>query len=483
MSVPPRYPRKRPIQLDWVVVSIEGARRLGRLLLFLLLAGGVVGGVVYLLHEPVEKRAQRTLQQTVALREEVRRGGISDALRSEFEQASRLLDDASADCARKDFPACLARAQDAQRRFNLLLGLVNPEFSGSGQIIAVQGKVEVQRANRSEWERAHERQWLYNGDFVKTSSGASAEIIFADGTVFRIGPDSLLEVHREAQGGREPRRGEVKLEVGQVNVHTVSNPSLVLTDAVQAEVQTDSHVGVDVDRDSSATVAAYGGTARVTGASGQHVELATRQAVRAEASGRLGPQLTVPQAPILRSPPANFLLELDRGNRITLSWDPVAGAARYDLEVSRSRIFSPSGLEVEAKERPSTSATLNVLRPGTYYWRVAALGEGRIRSEWSSPRAFKAFAGRRVEEIADTTPPRLEVERPKQMGNFVLIQGMTEPGSTVTVNGEPVAVAGDGSFKKAVVVHREGKNELVIRATDPAGNTAERIETVFVEVD
>jgi len=483
MATSPPRRRTRPFQFDWVVVSIEGARRWGLLVFFLVLVGGVVAGVLYTLHEPIEKRAGRALREAVAAREEVRRAGVSDALRSEFEQASRLLDDAQEDFARKEFAACLARARDASRRFDLILGLANPEFAGSGQIIALQGKVEVQRANQSEWERARERQWLYNGDFVKTAADASAEIMFADGTVFRVGPDSLLEVHREARGGREPSRGEVKLEVGQVNVYTVSNPSLVLTDAVQAEVDTDSHVGVDVGQDSSATVAAYGGKARVTGASGDRVELSTRQAVRAEASGRLGAQLAIPATPVLRSPPANYLMELDAGSRITLSWNPVAGAKGYDLQVSRSRVFSPSGLEVEARERPATVATLNVMRPGTYYWRVAAVGEGRLRSEWSAPRAFKAFAGARVEELTDTTPPRLEVQPPKQMGNFVLIQGLTEPGATVTVNGEPVVVESNGTFKKAVVVHREGRNDLVIRATDPAGNTSEHIETVYVEVD
>lgn len=483
MASPPPRRRPHPLQFEWVVVSIEGARRWGLLVFFVALVGAVVAGVLAYLHEPVEKKAARTLREAVAAREEVRRAGVSDALRSEFEQASRLLDDAQEDFARKEYAACLARARDANRRFDLILGLANPEFVGSGQIIAVQGKVEVQRANQSEWERARERQWLYNGDFVKTAADASAEIMFSDGTVFRVGPDSLLEVHREARGGREPSRGEVKLEVGQVNVYTVANPSVVLTDAVQTEVYTDSHVGVDVGQDSSTTVAAYGGGATVTGSSGERVELATRQAVRAEASGRLSAQLAVPAVPSLRSPPANYLMELDTGNRITLSWNPVAGARGYDLQVSRSRVFALSGLEVEAKERPATSATLNVMRPGTYYWRVAAVGEGRLRSEWSAPRAFKAFAGPRVEELTDTTPPKLEVQRPKQMGNFVLIQGLTEPGATVTINGEPVAVDSDGTFKKAVVLHREGRNELVIRATDPAGNTSERIETVYVEVD
>jgi hypothetical protein len=141
-----------------------------------------------------------------------------------------------------------------------------------------------------------------------------------------------------------------------------------------------------------------------------------------------------------------------------------------------------SSLEFTVK-RSTNSAVVKVLRSGTYYWHVAALGTERVRSEWSSSRAFKVFAGPRVEALTDTTPPKLEVKPPTQMGNLFIVEGATVPGATVTVNGEPVEVAGDGTFKKAVALNREGMNTIVIRATDPAGNTSEDRKTVYVEVE
>ena len=171
-----------------------------------------------------------------------------------------------------------------------------------------------------------------------------------------------------------------------------------------------------------------------------------------------------------------------RPDRVTLRWRPVAGAPAYHLQVARSRLFN-APLEVDSAGRAATSATLRILRSGTYYWRVAALGAERVRSEWSPPRAFKAHSGPRVQELADTTPARLAVQRPTQMGHFFLVQGITEPGATVTVNGEAVAVTGDGSFKKAVMFNREGWNTIIVRATDPAGNTSEYRESVLVEAD
>jgi len=470
------------MELDWVVVSIEGFRRWGRFALFIVLAAAIGGGIFYYLHEPDSVKAERVLQRASALQEEVRRTGVTEGLASEYEQASRLLTEARNDFQRRDYSPCIARGEDALKRFELLAGLLTREFTGSAQIVSLQGRVEVQRANQTGWETAKEKQHLNNGDFIKTSVDGSADLLFSDGTVYRVGSDSLLEVHRGARGGKQGSGGEVKVRVGQVNVYTVTSPSLVVTDAASAEVDSDSRAGVEVLEDSSTTVAAYAGRAQVTSAKGEKVELGTQQAVGAAADGTLGQRRAVPDVPILEEPRANAMVNMDAADRVELRWREVAGSTGYHLQVARSRLFN-APLEVDSAGRKPTTATLRLLRTGTYYWRVAALGVERVRSEWSPPRPFKAFSGPRVQELADTTPARLVVQRPTQMGHFFLVQGVTEPGAVVTVNGEAVAVTGDGSFKKAVMFNREGWNTIVVRATDPAGNTSEYRESVLVEAD
>jgi hypothetical protein len=477
-----KMPSPRRMELDWVVVSIEGFRRWGRFALFIALAAAIGGGVFYYLHKPLSVRAERLLQQASTLQDEVRRAGVTEGLATDYEQASRLLEDARADYERKDYPTCIARADEARQQFELLVGLLTRESVGSGQIVSLQGKVEVQRANETKWEDAKEKQRLYNGDFIKTAPDGSADLLFSDGTVYRVGSDSLLEVHRGARGGKEPTGGEVKVKVGQVNVYTTTNPSLVLTDAVRAEVDRDSRAGVEVLDDSSTTVASYAGRARVSDARGDSVDLGAQQAVRAGTDGKLGERRAVPEAPMLEEPRANALINMDATDRVGLRWRPVPGCLAYHLQVSRSRLFS-SPLEVDAGGRSAADATLKILRTGTYYWRVASLGGERVRSEWSPARSFKAYSGPRIQELADTSPAKLEVQRATQMGHFFLVQGVTEPGAMVTVNGETVAVAGDGSFKKAVVFTREGWNTIVVRATDPSGNTSEYRESVLVEAD
>jgi len=450
---------------------------------FVLLAGAVGAGVFYILHEPVERKAERVLRQASAAQEDLRRAGIQEGLGEQFDQASRLLDEARNDWEHGEWAACLARGEDALRRFRLIQGLSNHDFAGSGQIISLSGRVEVQRAHEPRWERARERQALFNGDFVRTASDASAEILFSDGTVFKVGPESLLEVHRGARAGRTPTAGEVKVRVGQVNVFTALSPSSVVTDAARADVAHESRVGVAVLDDSSTIVAAYEGRARVTGSDGQSVDLGRRQAVTADTAGALSARRAVPEPPTLQQPPANHMINLDRENRVVLSWREVAGATRYDLQVSRSRLFNPGALEFETNRRTANTATLSVMLPGTYHWRVAALSAAGERSEWSSARSFQALRDTRMVEMFDTTPPKLEDIRWTQMGNVFIFQGKTQLGTTVTINGEPVEVTGDGTFRKAVTLYREGRVDVVIRATDPSGNVSEHTEQVLVEVD
>lgn len=474
-------PNPRRLELDWVVVSVASIRRWGLVVLFVVLTLGMAVGAFLILHEPIDKQAQRAVRRATALEEEVQRAGISPGLQEEFAQASRLLSEAKDDLQREDWAASLARAEDSIRRFELLAGLVGRDFVGSGQIIEIEGRVEIQRANQTRWDRAREKQPLYNGDFVKTGSDSSAEIIFSDGTVYRIGSDALMEVHREAKGGALPSSGEVKVKVGQVNVFTATNPSTVLTDSARAEVDRESRVGVEVAEDSSAVVAAYAGRAAVTGLGGSRIELTAKQAVAASSAGKLGQRRAVPDAPLAEEPISNALINLDTADRVRLVWRPVAGSTGYELQVSRSRTFTSS---IELTKRLSTNyAVLKIHRPGTYYWRVATLGNERLRSEWGSPRGFKAFTGARITELSDTTPPKLVVQRPTQMGNFFILQGSTEPGCTVTINGESVEVTADGTFKKTVALSQEGWNAIIVRAVDPAGNATEHRESVLVEAD
>lgn len=90
--------------------------------------------------------------------------------------------------------------------------------------------------------------------------------------------------------------------------------------------------------------------------------------------------------------------------------------------------------------------------------------------QWDSDR-FRVFANRYA---TDTTPPTLSLTSPAD-GSIVdeptvTVAGLTEPGTTLTINGVEATVAPDGSFSLRLALS-EGENLIMAAATDHAGNS------------
>ena len=68
------------------------------------------------------------------------------------------------------------------------------------------------------------------------------------------------------------------------------------------------------------------------------------------------------------------------------SWDPVPGAARYEVDINSSEDFSPGSRVCCSKTVAGTSITpTRVLRDNTYYWRVRAINADGNAGPWSAP--------------------------------------------------------------------------------------------------
>ena len=79
---------------------------------------------------------------------------------------------------------------------------------------------------------------------------------------------------------------------------------------------------------------------------------------------------------------------------------------------------------------------------------------------------------------SDIIKPELSAKIMKlQNGEKLLLQGRTEAGNTVTVNGQKVTLLDNGMFTKRAK-SQPGKNEFKIVTTDPHGETAELTKTI-----
>ena len=463
--------------LDWFIIPIRTIRVWGIVVVLVVAAGFLAYGVRS--RNSPEARAKKEIASAAEL---VRRAtAVASSARrgSNLSQATDFLQGAQDAYGRKNYDSAFRLAVESQSYARRALGGSAADEPGDASLISVEGDVAIQTAGRSAFGPAHQRQSLFDGDFIKTGRTGSAEIMFSDGTLYTIRPGSLFEVRRLTSP--ETGGSHVKMVSGAVNVYTAASSSTVATDSATAAIERESRVAVDVDPGEKTEVVTYRGKTTVSTGKETAV-LAEREKITAGARSRqLSPKVSIPPSPECVLPKDNKVYDLKAAEAIDLKWTPVTRAVRYRIQISRSRLFVPDATDVDLDDRTGTSARVKVSREGSYFWRVAAIDTAGRPSGWSAPRHFKMAA----EPIAASTnrgsPPRLTVSPPQQMGNVFLVFGKTDPSCVVTVNSEPADVDPDGSFKKAVTVNREGSGTLVVKAVDAAGNETIKQVKVFVE--
>jgi len=471
----------RGLQLDWVLVRVNTIRRIAFAALLLVLAAVMIALGYRHFNPRADQRARHAIEQAELLREQVLAFATPEAWKDNVAAAGRELESAKSAFDEGQWEQAAGHADSAISRYQTMLGVGRSQLGGVGHFYSLEGRVQVQRTGKPEWQTAQHRMPVFEGDFVRTGRDGSAEILFEDGSLYRVGPDSLLEIHRRAAANTPA--GTVKMVVGRINVYTSDNPSTVTTDAADTEISSDSRVAVGVNEaDRRTTVATFKGRALVRNPRGLEVALTDREQVAAATDGTFSRKQRIPDPPFLVAPHNNAGFDLTATKIIDVSWQrPSADTAVY-LQVSRSQRFSPDEIDVDAPNLKKDRVRLEAIDSGTYFWRVATVVDNDLRSEWSAVRRFRIFSSSEPTLLQDEVPPELQVRPPQQLGNMFIIEGRTEVGATVTINGELVRLDSEGGFRKTVEVVNEGWNDLIIQAEDPSGNRTERRERVFVEV-
>jgi hypothetical protein len=228
-------------------------------------------------------------------------------------------------------------------------------------------------------------------------------------------------------------------------------------------------------------VAALSGRARVRAASGREVLVGAREQIATRPDGSFTDKRRLPDPPLPLEPHSSAGFDLASSPVIRLRWRRASDHDAIHLQVSQSPQFLEDELDVDAPSLRRDHARLKAVAPGTYYWRVATVVGETLRSEWSPVRRFQIWEPDREVILDDRQPPPLDLQPVQQLGQVFIVEGQTEAGATVTVDGEEVGVDRDGRFRKTVEANRVGWNELVIVASDPSGNRTEQRRRVYVE--
>jgi hypothetical protein len=470
-----------PTDVDWIVFSYASVRRW----IIILLVAGAAGTWGYYLyranHVSPQLRAQRQIDQAEATYKSAEASPEASRFTATLSQAKERLADARNAVDNAKYNDAYNLAIESESLSRRALGRVGHSDIGDATFVALDGEVTIQRAGRGTWEECRLRQSLYDGDFIKTAKSGSAEIMFFDGTLYQLHPDSLFEV-KSGQRPDQAKSSAVDMVSGSIQVYTSNSPSQVRTKAVVAEVQRDSEIGVSVNDKRDTDVSNYRGQA-VLRTERDSIVLSDRERVHADASSqRLGAKISLPESPALVDPADNRIFDLKNNADVALRWTSVKEASHYRLQVSRSRLFIPDATPLDLSDRRGLSAAIRPHEEGSYYWRVAAISGKGVSSDWTPYRRFRVVADAARTGAPAGTPPPLQVETPQQMGNLFLVFGHTDPSASVSVAGKRADVEPDGSFKTTVSVDTEGESQILVKAADAAGRETVKRIRVFVEL-
>lgn len=466
---------------DWYTVSLDTLRGWG--IALTLVVGLVFGyfGLRAVESHRMEMAAGRSLAECRLLVDQVQEIGAYQSFLQEFGEALSGLRDAETLYSQKRYAASLGAATRSRNLLESILDALGVRGeSGEAQFILIRGDVEYRRGTQGNWRTARPRVLLRVGDFVRTADDGSAEVMFFDGTLYTVRPGTLFVVNQAS--GPANRFGDrvIDLHYGWLNLSTGYRGSEVSTPTALARVeqQTEASVSYDKERNES-HFAAYRGSLNVEPKrAGITRRVGALQQVVERGTG-VSEVRPLPAQPVPVQPANNLEIDHTLQHELRLAWDPVSGANRYILQISRNRLFSDN--VIDAEDRTKTSATLAVLGEGTFLWRVAAVDSDGRAGPWSRPQKFRVVdRGRRPDE-EDATPPLLNLEQVQSYGSIFIIAGRTEPGASVTLNGELVTVEADGTFTRTVQFTDEGWTTIVIRARDPRGNETVRRRRVLVE--
>jgi hypothetical protein len=475
--------RKRPGQpvggdIDWFVIPIERIRQWALIVLVVLIAAGLGYYLFVRTRRSPEEKARSEIASAEALFSRISTTASSPRPGSNAAQAKDLLAGAQDAFGSRKYDEAFRLAVESESYSRRAMGSAGSEEAGDASFIFVEGDVSLQTAGRSTFEPAHQRETLFEGDFIKTGRAGSAEIMFSDGTLYTVRPGSLFEVRRPRSS--EAGGSQVKMVSGAINIYTAASNSTVATDAATAAIEKDSRVSLDVEAGQKTQVTTFRGHATVSTGK-ETVVLAEREKVSAAvSSGMISAKENIPESPQPMLPADNRIYDLKTGDEIDLRWTPVKKAQRYRIQISRSRLFVPDATDVDLDNRVEASVRVKVSREGSYFWRVAAIDPNGNPSDWSLVRRFRMLTEPPRMGLGGP-PPKLSISQPQQMGNLFLIFGKTDPGAIVTVNAEAADVEADGSFKKTITIDHEGYSTLVIKAVDASGNETVKPVKVFVE--
>ena len=359
-----------------------------------------------------------------------------------------------------------------------------PATVTTARFTSIEGNVKLRAVGSFEWVTADKDVVLKRGDLVKTGSGSTSEITFFDGTVVHVRPESLITIEETSENpATKERRVAWHISSGEVTFTAPRRSAEGRTDIttpltrLTTKDETEGAIGVMESGESNTRL--FRGQAEIEMTkTGEKVALGAKEAVKIDSDGRVSDKVALPSVPELISPADQAdLAYADPTRAITpFIWKEVGGARTYRLVLDFSATFNKP---LHDKPVADKTAHLTGLDEGRYYWRVAAIDAQGNEGGFSEPGRFRVT---RLRANAGVPPPALLISSLETRANILQIKGRTEPGATVSVNGQPLDVESDGTFNEYITlnVDKSGPQQVTIMAVGINGGVNKKIAPVMV---
>lgn len=462
----------------WYSISVATVRRAVTMVVFVVVLVAGYLGFQRMERYMLQRDAWRTIEEATELTTQLRNRDDFRQIYTNHRDAWTLLEEARGEYETEAFDHALAHAARSLAMLKSVLDV--GKTRGTHRFLSLQGNVEIQRrGRRGAWRRARSQDTLRPGDWVKTATDGTAEILFPDGSVYTLRQNTMVHLGDSSQGDEaSDTKRTTDIVFGWVELNTAEAASTVATPKSEARVRSDSEAMVSYDETrAQGRFAAYTGGLEVRSASGQSQEVGALQLVE-QVGDLLSAPKPLPGKPTLLGPPNEQEIDFDAESELQLAWEPTERANRYALQVSQSQLFASNIID---DLRSKTTARVGIRGEGSFFWQVAAIDREGAQGPWSNPGTFRVVSLRGIGEADDQTPPELEIRSTETYGALVIVNGKTEPGAKVTINGESVSLRRDGSFSKTVQMTQEGWGFVEIKATDAWDNEAVQRVQVFID--
>ena len=353
--------------------------------------------------------------------------------------------------------------------------------SQQAHFTALDGTIRVRKANGNSWINADYNVPLEKGDVVQTGAEGMAKVVFNDGTNYTVKQDSLIVIEENSSNDQQQTNVAVAVTTSTVDLTTATyvqgSKSQVIVAGAKASLAPDSSAMVRNDpRADRHEILMKKGSGQIE-RNGEVVRLSNwekvsfqNQSKAMERGKEVGPP--TPIAPGNMMP--IFVTAGEKSKDVEFNWTPMANAVGYRLRISHNPYFSSLLLDRKVE---SPNVVVTGLGQGAYYWAIQSYDAAGKESVESEKNRFTIIP--RAKEKVELS---LDLSRFIQHGHVIEVQGKTEMGARVMVNGREVPiVADDGTFHYFTPPLPNGENMITVTAQNSKGGVNTRQEKVVIQ--